>query len=201
VIAFAVAVTYLWVEARTESPYTGPFLLFLVLIFIVVSSFFPKLDREVPEILQSKLFSVHVSAAVLGYSGFAVAAVYGLLYLLLYNRIRTKSFGLFFRRLPPLDVLDRMNVYAATAGFLFLTVAIVAGSIWSTRIFGEVRLDPKVLIALLTWAIYGVALASRRFVHFSGQKLAYSSLFGFLVVLFSMFAVNFLLSSFHVFTS
>jgi ABC-type transport system involved in cytochrome c biogenesis permease subunit len=172
-----------------------------VLIFQIINTAFPKLDRQVPEILRSTLFSIHVSAAVLGYSAFAVAAVYGLLYLLLYRVIRHKKFGLLFQRLPSLDILDRMNVVAASAGFICLTVAILAGTVWSHRVFGGVNVDPKVLVALLTWVVYGLALAGRRFVSWKGPRMAFSSVVGFLVILFSIFAVNFFLTKFHVFVS
>lgn len=207
-VGFAVAVTYLWVESRTGTPYTGPFILFLVLVFQVVNTLFPKLDREMQEILRSKIFSLHVSAAVLGYSAFAVAAVYGFLYLLQYQEIRTKRFGLIFRRLPSLDILDRMNFYAAAAGFVLLTLAICLGAWWGTvasakdpNRFGSPFMDPKVLVALLTWVLYGAALVGRRTISWAGVRMAYSSLVGFLIVLFSMFAVNLLLTRFHVFVS
>jgi ABC-type transport system involved in cytochrome c biogenesis permease subunit len=200
-VGFAVAVTYLLVESRTGTPHTGPFILGLVLIFQIVNTLFPKLDRDVPEILRSTLFSFHVSVAVLGYSAFAVAAVYGVLYLLQYRVIRNKTFGLLFQRLPSLDILDRMNVVASAFGFVFLTVAIIAGTIWSHEVFGGLKIDPKVLVAVLTWALYGLALAGRQFVSWKGPRMAYSSVLGFAVVLFSMFAVNFFLSKFHVFVS
>ena len=139
-VGFAVAVIYVWLEAKTETLHTGSFILGLVLIFQIINALFPKLDREVPEILQSKLFSLHVSAAVLGYSAFALAAVYGVLYLLQYRAIRKQKFGLIFRRLPSLDILDRMNYYASAAGFALLTLAIVAGAIWSSQIYGNVKI-------------------------------------------------------------
>lgn len=200
-VAFAVATTYLWVESKTGTLHTGPFILGLVFVFQIVHSLFPKLDSDVPDILKSTLFSIHVSAAVLGYSAFAVAAVYGVLYLLQYRVIRNQSFGLVFRRLPSLDILDRMNFYAATAGFLLLTVAISVGALWSTKVFGQVHVDPKVLVAVATWALYGAALLARRYVTWRGPRMALSSVLGFVVVLFSMFAVNFFLTKFHVFVS
>jgi ABC-type transport system involved in cytochrome c biogenesis permease subunit len=122
----------------------------------------------------------------------------------MYHNIRTKTFGLVFRRLPPLDVLDRMNVAAALVGFGFLTLAIAVGSVWTAQLFGDLghlMRDPKILVALLTWAVYGVALGGRRLPRWSGAHTAYSTTIGFLAVLFSIFAVNFLLSEFHVFTS
>jgi ABC-type transport system involved in cytochrome c biogenesis permease subunit len=203
-VAFALAAIYLWVESRTGSPYTGPFVLGLVVAFQLVGSLFPKLDRSVPAILQSTLFSVHVSAAVVGYSALALSGIYGLLYLMMVRRIRSQSFGLVFRRLPPLDVLDRMNVTAATVGFGFLTLAIAVGSVWTVQLFGDlghlVR-DPKILVAILTWCVYAVALGGRRLPRWSATHTAYSTTLGFLAVLFSIFAVNFFLSEFHVFTS
>lgn len=200
-VGFAVALTYLWVESRAETPHTGPFILGLVVVFQVLNTLFPKLDREVPELLQSLLFNIHVSAAVLGYSAFALSAVFGILYLLQYRAIRHKRFGLFFRRLPSLDILDRMNFYTVGSGFVFLTVAIAAGSLWSSRVYGAIQIDPKVLVAILTWTIYGIALLGYRFTRWRGPRMAFSSVVGFTVILFSMFAVNFLLSKFHVFVS
>lgn len=198
-VGFALAVIYVWVESKTETLHTGSFVLGLVLVFQVLNSIFPKLDHEVPEILQSKLFSVHVSAAVLGYSAFALAAVYGVLYLLQYRAIRKQRFGLIFRRLPSLDILDRMNYYASAAGFALLTLAILTGAVWSSQVFGNVKIDPKVMVAILTWVVYGVSLVGRHVVSWQGPRMAFSSVVGFLVILFSMFAVNFFLTKFHVF--
>jgi ABC-type uncharacterized transport system permease subunit len=202
-IGFALAATYLWVETRTGSPYTGPFILFLALCCQVLNAVFPKLDHYVPEILQSTLFSIHVSTAVLGYSAFVVAAVYGFLYLLLYRNIRGKRFGLVFRRMPSLDVLDRMNYYASAWGFGLLTIGIVMGFVWAGQAFrddpevGPIHLDPKVLAALVTWVVFGLALLGRRFATWRGPKMALSSLIGFAVILFSVFGINFFFTHFH----
>jgi ABC-type transport system involved in cytochrome c biogenesis permease subunit len=198
-VGFAVAATYLWVESKTGSPYSGPFVLFLVVVFQIVNTEFPKFDRQVPVILESKLFSFHVSAAVLGYSALSVSAVYGLLYLILYRQMRGKRFGLFFHRLPPLDTLDRMNFYAALVGFVFLVAAVVLGSVWSRLSLGTIHFDSKVIVALITIVIYGGSLAARRLIAWRGVRMAYSTLVGFLVVLFSLFGVRLLFESFHNF--
>jgi len=197
-VGFALAAIYLWVESRTKTLYTGPFVLAVVVILQFISSMFPKLDRDVPEILRSTLFSVHVSAAVVGYSALALSGVYGLLYLMMYYRIRHKSFGLVFRRLPPLDVLDRMNVAAAVVGFGFLTLAIAVGSVWTGQLFGglgHLFRDPKSLVAMLTWVIYGLALGGRRLPMWSGTHTAYSTSFGLLTVIVSIFITNLLIRS------
>jgi ABC-type transport system involved in cytochrome c biogenesis permease subunit len=198
-VGLAVAATYTFVERRSGNPHTGAFVLFMVLICQVVNATYPRLDHYVPELLQSVLFSFHVSAAVLGYSAFALAAIYALMYLLLYDSMRTKTFGLFFQRLPALVVLDRMNFYAAAIGFAFLTLAIILGFVWSAFAFDKMRIDPKIGVALLTWLLYLFSILGRQYRSWRGPRLAISSLVGFVVVLFSMFAVNFFFTKFHVF--
>ncbi|MEE8408478.1 MAG: cytochrome c biogenesis protein CcsA [Myxococcota bacterium] len=199
-VGFAVAAVYLWVERRSDTQHTGPFVLFLVLVCQVVSATHPRLDHSVPDLLKSLLFSFHVSTAVLGYSAFALAAIYGLIYLLLYNAMRAKRFGIIFHRLPPLIVLDRMNFYSATAGFAFLTVAMILGVVWSVLAKKGDALDPKLWVAVLTWLLYGLSIAGRQYRSWRGPRLAFSSLLGFVIVLFSMFAVNFFFTKFHSFT-
>lgn len=198
-VGLAVAATYTFVERRSGNPHTGTFVLFLVLLCQVVNATYPRLDHYVPELLQSVLFSFHVSAAMLGYSAFALAAIYGLMYLLLYNSMRAKKFGIFFRRLPPLIVLDRMNFYAAIVGFAFLSVSMVLGLAWSSVAFDKMRIDPKIGVAMVTWLLYGSSILGRHYRSWRGPRLAVSSLVGFVVVLFSMFAVNFFFTKFHIF--
>ncbi|MBI5511107.1 MAG: cytochrome c biogenesis protein CcsA [Deltaproteobacteria bacterium] len=199
-VGFALAVTYLWVENQTQTPHTGPFILFLSFLCQAVSTLNPRLDPYVPKILDSVLFSFHVSAAVLGYSSLALASVYGLIYLLLYKDMRIKHFGLVFHRLPPLAVLDRMNFIATAVGFAFITVAMALGFVWSCLVFKGPVADPKLIVGVVTWLAYGMTVYGRRRHSWQGPRLAYSSLFGFVVLLLSMFVVNFFFTKFHVFT-
>lgn len=205
-IGFSLAVTYLWVESRTETPYTGPFILFLVMVFQIVNAEAPSLEPDFDRVLESPIFGFHVSSAVLGYSAFAAAAVYGLLYLLLYRQMRGKRFGLVFRRLPSLDILERMNFYASVVGVTFLGLGIILGAVWGIREaqreyspYGLDRPDAKVITAIATFVIYGLNVLGRRFRGWRGKQLAYTSLFGFILVLFSVLGVNFFFPTFHRF--
>ncbi len=62
------------------------------------------------------MFGLHAGMAILGYSAFAVSAIYGFLFLLLYHDLKSTHFGLIYRRLPSLDVLAKMNIRAAVLG-------------------------------------------------------------------------------------
>src|SRR3990172_5991414 len=66
------------------------------------------------------------------------------------------------RRLPPLAALDRFSFHALVAGFPFLTLGLVLGTIAAARAYGPGWLwQSTPVVALATWAIYAVTLSLR----------------------------------------
>jgi ABC-type transport system involved in cytochrome c biogenesis permease subunit len=204
-IAFALALVYLLLEWRLEDKATGVFLLSPALFFQIVSSAFITHTAQVNPVLRSSWFGSHVTAALLGYGAFAIAAVYGALYLLLYRELKGGRVGLIFQRLPDLESLSRLNLGALTFGWGALTLAIIVGTIWSLTLSASGRMDidlladPKFLSTVSVWVIYGLCVGGRYLFRFSGRVVAYLSLAAFLLMLASSFAVNLVLPSFHTF--
>lgn len=199
-IALAIALIYLYIEHRLKVKTTGYFILVFIFFLQLFSSAFITFVPNIPEILHSPFFIFHTSAAILGYSALMVSAIYGLMYLLLFHDIKRNRFGVVYSRLPSLETLNEMNIRAAILGFSSLTVAIILGFLWSYKIFHEFfHLDAKIVIAIVTWFIYGMEIFGKRFLGWAGKRLAYLSLSGFAVILFSLVAVNLFLTSFHEF--
>jgi len=199
-IAFAIGIIYLWIEAMLSVKSTGMFVIGLVAGFQLLSSATIARTDTINPLLQSPLFSLHTSAAILGYSGITISALYATLYLLLFYDIKGSKFGIVYNQLPPLEVLDSMHMKAASAGFSFLTVTILLGILWLKLAFHHVMLlDWKIITALVTWAIFGIVIASKKFWGWSGKRVAYFSLTGFFMILVSMTVVNYFLTSFHRF--
>ncbi len=205
-IAFAVALVYLALEWRLRDQATGVFLLTLVLFFQLLSSAFVTHTREVDEILRSPLFAVHVTFALLGYVALSVAAVYGTMYALLYRELKKHRVGLIFRRLPSLETLSRLNMGAVLVGWAALTIAIVLGSLWAEGLTssgwleGTYYTDPKFLLSVVLWVLYGLTLGGRYLFRWPGRQLAYLSVAAFVLMLSSSLAVNLFLPSFHQFS-
>ncbi len=205
-IAFAMAAVYLALELRWKDKATGVFLLVPVLFFQVLSSAFVTHTSEVDEILRSPLFAVHVTAALLGYVALSVAAVYGTMYALLYRELKKHRVGLIFRRLPNLETLSRLNMGAALFGWIGLTLAILLGSLWAGeltsmgRLEGSFYTDPKFLLTLVLWVLYGLTLGGRYLFRWPNRRLAYLSIVAFLFMVSSSLAVNLLFRSFHQFS-
>jgi ABC-type uncharacterized transport system permease subunit len=200
VMAFAVALVYLFVEWHGRDRATGFWLVSLVLVFQLLSSLLASQRPPTRELLHLPVFAAHVSLALLGYTAFAVAAAYGFLFLRLYRELKVGRFGNFFGRLPPLVILERMMVGALAVGLVALTGAVGLGTVGAARIYGSSWItDPKILFTVAIWAIYALALLLRRLRRWQGRQTAFASLAGLATILVSLVVVNFLFSGFHGF--
>ncbi len=199
-VACTIAFSYFLLELLTDIRGTGAFIIFFSVIFQTLSSVFIEDLIEVPEILKNRLLGIHVISAMLGYSGFIMSAVYGILYLQMYRAIKKNKFGLFFNRLPSLEILEKLNYYSLIIGFALLTVAITIGIIWLPDAFPDFSYsDPKLITTGIIWLIYGSGLVYKIFSDWYGKKLIILSLIGFAAAMFSLILSNILQNSFHIF--
>lgn len=197
-LAFAVAAVYLYIEFRQKDPMTGIFVLPPVFLAEAISSTFIDRAGPAPEVLRSALFGVHTGAAILGYCALAVATIYGTLFLVLYHELKSRRFSLLYNRLPPLEVLAQMNIRALTIGFVFLSIAMLFGTIWLLRI--DARLDdPKVFLTFVAWAVFGLSILAHFVLGWKGPRVIYMSVAGFLLLVSSSVVLNLSRTSFHVF--
>lgn len=199
-LAASIAVAYMYIEWRTHTSNTGAFILLLAFAFQTVSSIFIRDNIAIPVYLHSLVLGLHVSAALLGYTGISLSAVYGFLYLMLYHEIKSTRFGLIYSRLPSLEMLETMSSRSEVFGFSMLTVAIGVGLLWLPRVFDSFSyLDPKLVGTLVIWLLYAVALGAKRGLGWQGRKTIVISLVAFGCVFLSMTVINLYLSGFHSF--
>ena len=130
--------------------------------------------------------SGRTSSALLGaYASFALAAVIGVTYVLQFKEIKAKHLVFFYTRLPSLQVLDVMNSRTVVIGWLLMTIGLVAGALWVSqalaiapsdpRVQAMSLSDPKIFVALMTWAVYTFQLVARRAIGWRGRRAAYVS--------------------------
>jgi ABC-type transport system involved in cytochrome c biogenesis permease subunit len=100
-----------------------------------------------------------------------------------------------------------MNSRATTVGWIFLTIGCVVGAVWAVqvqnapdpRVQAMSIADPKILVAVLSWAIYSFALFARRAIGWSGRRAAYLSGVAFAIVLLNFVLVGYFLTKSHNF--
>jgi ABC-type transport system involved in cytochrome c biogenesis permease subunit len=200
---------YLYTEVTTEERGLGIFILpIIVALQILPTINGPGVEPRSP-VLEHPLFWTHVSALLGAYASFGLAAVIGITYVLQFKEIKAKHLVFFFTRLPSLQVLDVMNSRTVFIGWLLLSVGLVSGAVWAgqalalspsdPRVQAMSLRDPKILVALMTWAIYTFQMIARRAIGWRGRKAAYLSALGFAIVLLNFVLVSYYLTDSHNF--
>lgn len=202
------AVAYLSIEVSTDERGMGVFVtpLLLMLQGLVAHGEMP---TDVPGFFAAPFVAMHVGAMLFAYASFALACVVGITYVLLFRELKRKTPGVFFQRLPSLQVLDRMNMRAVAIGWCLLTIGLIAGALWlrsaSAHFADDPRLphmtlaDPKILMAVLTWVVYGVQLSFRRWAGLTPRRAAWLSAVGFAIVLLNFLPVAYFFARSHNF--
>jgi ABC-type uncharacterized transport system permease subunit len=199
VIALALNAVYLIVETRHRNKSMGVFILPFSALFQLISSVWISPSREIDPVLRDPLFGFHTGSAAVAYSAFLISAVYGAMYRVFYRALRARRFGLVFERLPSLEVLARMTLGAASVGFAFLTFAIFFGAVWAARVVPSFWIDPKFLLTLLVWGIYGAAVISQRLLRQASNRTIAITLAGFFVMVVSFVSLHLFFPTFHEF--
>jgi ABC-type uncharacterized transport system permease subunit len=200
VLACSIAIIYFIIEVYSQQKETGYFILNIAFFFQLASSLFIKSTPEVPEILRSPLFGVHVTSALFGCAAITIAGAYGLMYLMLYHEMKATQFGVIYKKLPTLETLERMTFTAVILAFVLLSVAILFGFIWLNRAIPAPNyFDPKLIGTIGMWAMYGFLVVAKKQYGWKGRKVMILSIAGFLISIFSMTIINIFFSKFHKF--
>lgn len=182
----------MWVEREYGLKVLGAFVLPVVLM-LSVSIARPLGLGPMNRALSSAWLWVHIALALVGIAAFVLNFAGALMYLLQERQLKSKRAGRVYRRLPPLETLDRLTVATLTAGFPFLTVGLLLGVLSARHAWGSVvTFDPLALFSVVMWVIYAAILVGRVMGHWRGRRAAYFSIAGFCVLLVTLSAGAFL---------
>lgn len=168
---------------------TGPFLIPVILLTLLLGLVIPK-PLEPGQATKGVLFAYHVTLAILAYAAFTLSFLLAHLYLVQSRQIQKKKLGLMFARLPALDVLARLHRTSVAIGVAALTVAVTCGLVWAKANWGTYW-DPKVVFTVGLMGVYLFVLLAP-FLGFSGKRVAWLSLAGFVAMLVNLVLPRFL---------
>jgi len=184
--AWSIIGMYLLLEKRLKLQKLGGFIVPLAATGIAITAFMPGVEEEVRPLmpaLKSNWLLFHVTTCFLAYSAFAVAFVAGIIRLMKKQKAVSESGA----------NLDNVMYNTVMVGFLLLTVGIISGSAWAYNAWGRYwGWDPKEVWSLITWIVYAIFLHARVTKNWSGKRLAWISILGFIFVLFTFVGVNYL---------
>ena len=198
--AWAIVGSYLAFQLKFNIRVFGTFVSPLAVIFMILSSAIPSKIIPTSRLFSSFWLTLHVSTIFIGNAIFALAFCAGIMYLLQERQIKTKSFGLLYRRLPSLETLDSLNSVCLTFGFPLITVGLISGFVYAGAVLGSFwHWDPKEILAVITWLIYAVLLHERLAVGWRGRRAAIMAIVGFSVILVTFVGATLLLKGHHIF--
>ena len=198
--AWAIVGSYLAFQLKFNIRILGTFVSPLAVVLMLLSSAIP--GRVIPN---SKLFksfwlTLHVATMFIGMAIFALAFCAGIMYLLQERQIKSKSFGLLYRRLPSLEVLDSLNYVCLTFGFPLITIGLISGFVYAGAVWQSYwHWDPKEILSVVSWLIYAVLLHERLAVGWRGRRAAIMAIVGFSVILVTFVGTSMILEVHHSF--
>jgi len=178
-LIIAAAFMFMFVRFRTTSPGIFVFPLVFFLTFASTIAERPVSLSAMPA-LRSGWIMFHVCTLLLGYAALFLSFVSSLLYLMQAGNLKSKQPKDWLSRLPSLQTIDELGYKALLAGFPFMTVGLIAGSVVAQEKYGPIYFtDPKVLLSLLMWGVYMLLLYTRWSAGWRGRRAAYLAAFAF----------------------
>lgn len=182
-IAFAwgIIFVYLLVERRYQARVMGLMVIPFALGLMLYARSLPADIRPlVPALQNQELLTLHVSAAIIAYSCFAVSFGTASLYLI-QERFKLQA-------LPDLDVLDDAGFLSAALGFPFMALVLILGAYWANTAWGRYwGWDPKETASFVTWLLYAGYLHTRALREWRGRRSAVLLVIGFIAVMLTYF--------------
>ena len=198
--AWAIVGSYLAFQLKFNIRILGTFVSPLAVVFMLLSSAIPGQVIPNSKLFKSFWLTLHVATMFVGMAIFALAFCAGIMYLLQERQIKTKSFGLLYRRLPSLEVLDSLNYVCLTFGFPLITIGLISGFVYAGAVWSSFwHWDPKEVLSVVTWLIYAVLLHERLAVGWRGRRAAIMAIIGFSVILVTFVGTSVILKVHHSF--
>jgi len=209
VISVSMLATYLIIEKRIQVKATGVIVAGMVFLLQFISSSFTHAVSEPSPLLKDPGFAGHAVLVMLSFTAFGLSFLFAVLYLVQVRQLDRRQFGLLFRRLPSLEVLERMSVGAVKIGVPLMFLALCLGHLWmydlADRLPAEMASqlspwDPKIMVSWVIFLGYVVGLVGNLFLGWRGRRMNVLAVVAFVSIISTLGLLHHFVPSFHDFT-
>lgn len=201
-LAFVVVTAYLFVgQAKFGLTSLGGYVAAAAAILMSVGWVLYADPGQLQPALRSNWLTFHVFLVMAGASLLLLGAIMEVMYLLRHRwegrhpdfEAEGADSGGLVSRLPSAERLDQASYRMIMFAFPIWALGVIAGAIWGEQAWGRYwGWDPKETWSLITWFVYATLLHARMMRGWSGKRVAFLSIVGFMAVLFTYFGVNYL---------
>lgn len=201
-IAFSILLVYMISELGLNNRGAGLFILSFSLVLELLSAINMSWQPETNELLTNKTFAIHASLSITGYTALSLAAIYALMYIIQNNNLKKRNLGKLFMQLPALTYLEKMSMRSVVTGIILLGIGLFLGhyqALVNPQIGVFFPNDMKVIISDAVWILYIGGLIVTNIKKWRGEKMAYMSLYGFIILIVGGGIIIYMSESFHKF--
>ncbi|MDF1587791.1 MAG: cytochrome c biogenesis protein CcsA [Gammaproteobacteria bacterium] len=143
---------------RTSSAHPGIVIYPLTIITLVLKESLPS---EHATALTDPALEWHILLSLAAYSLFTLAALQALVLSFQERQLRQHHVNVFFRRLPPLQTMEKGLFQLLVSGFILLSIGLITGAIFIEDLFAQ-HLVHKTVLSLVAWCVFATLLWGRK---------------------------------------
>ena len=181
-LVIAIAVLIYWIAGFA---YRLDALNVLVLPFAAVLSLLPLFVPAAQPLSNTQLpvFKAHLLIALLAYSLFTIASLHVLLMAVAEKHLHAHDVPPLLQTLPPLLTMEAVLFKILGGGFIFLTLTLATGALFSEELFGKpLTFTHKTVFGFMSWFIFGGLLLGRTLYGWRGRVAMRWTLAGFMAL-------------------
>lgn len=157
-------------------------------------AFFPGNHVLSNDNIASPFFRPHFVIAMLAYSLFTLAALHAMLMAMATRQLHHARLSRALASLPPLLTMEALLFRLIGIAFVMLTLTLVTGALFTENLFGTIfRLDHKTVFTTISWLLFSVLLAGRRFRGWRGRVALRWTLAGFIALMLAYIGSHFVM--------
>lgn len=129
-------------------------------------------------------FYMHVWSLILAYGLIVFSSLTAIIYILTDRDLKRKALNSFFvsKFSSSLTMINNLEYRSTILAFIFLSIGIIASSIWTTVYVGKHwTWDTKQVMLSILWLFYGFILHTRIIKNIRGRKASYLTIFASII--------------------
>ncbi|MDB5799320.1 MAG: cytochrome biosis protein [Rhodocyclales bacterium] len=139
-------------------------------------------------------FRLHFVVAMLAYSLFTLAALHAVMMAVAERQLHRAKLGGRISGLPPLLTLENLLFRLIGVAFVFLTLTVGSGVLFSEQVFGKpLTLNHKTIFTIASWLLFGILLVGRHLRGWRGRVAQRWTLAGFICLFLAYAGTRFVL--------
>ena len=188
-LSWSVVLLYFVVGSTYRLSLLGTFTAPLVFLIQVVAQLLPAAALPAVRKVSTGFWpELHAAISLVSYGAFALACVAGVMFLVQERHLKRHNLSSFFHDLPPIANLSVAMQRLMLAGFVLLSIGIVAG------FFAGHAPAATIVLAVCVWVPYGAVLVMRRTHRLGSRRIAWLAVAAFALALTTLGV----LSAFHL---